>query len=165
QAVELAHRCRPFGVQVLAEKVETPEELAALRDCGFDLFQGYALARPAAVSGTGLDASTLSVLRMAAAVLHGASDLEDIERIVRRDPALAVQLLQVAAIGTLGHLRRPVRSIREALVLLGTDRLRGWVTLLMLRSSRSTAPDDLLTVLARARMCELLAGRSDHTEA
>lgn len=163
--LELGARCRPFGVQLLAEKVETAEELEACRASGFELFQGYALARPAAVRGTSLDASTVGVLRIAAAVLDENTDIAEVERIVRRDPALTVQLLQVASIGGLGQLRRPVRSIREALVLLGTSRLRGWVTLLLLRSSRATAPDDLLTVLARARMCELLAAREDRAQA
>lgn len=43
--VELFHR---LGAKVAAEGVETRDELAALRDAGVDLGQGYFLARPAA---------------------------------------------------------------------------------------------------------------------
>ena len=77
------------------------------------------------------------------------------------DPALTVQLLEIASIGPLGELRRPVKSIRDALVLLGTQRLRSWVTLLMLRARRTAPTDELLTVLVRARTCELLAAPDD----
>lgn len=38
--------CRRLGVDVIAEGVETREELAVLKDMGIQLFQGYLLARP-----------------------------------------------------------------------------------------------------------------------
>jgi EAL and modified HD-GYP domain-containing signal transduction protein len=161
RAIELGELCRPFGVALLAEKVETHDELAFFLEHGFDLYQGYALAHPMTVSGTTLEAPAFGVLQLAAAVLAADSDVDEVETVVRRDPALCLQLLKVASIGPLGHTRRTVRTIREALVLLGTQRLRGWITLLMVRASRATAPDDLLTVLARARMCELLEERHD----
>jgi EAL domain-containing protein (putative c-di-GMP-specific phosphodiesterase class I) len=39
--------CRDLGVEVIAEGVETYEELSLLRDFGVELLQGYYLARPA----------------------------------------------------------------------------------------------------------------------
>ncbi len=39
--------CRDLSTQVIAEGVETGDELAALQDLGIELFQGYYLARPA----------------------------------------------------------------------------------------------------------------------
>ena len=38
--------CRRLGVDVIAEGVETREELAVLKGMGIQLFQGYLLARP-----------------------------------------------------------------------------------------------------------------------
>ena len=38
--------CRDLGVEVVAEGVETPGELAALRDLGVPYYQGYLFARP-----------------------------------------------------------------------------------------------------------------------
>lgn len=160
-ALKLADRVHTFGVQTVAHKVETEAELERCLAAGFDMFQGFALARPTSVTGATLEASELGVLQISAAALDARTDIAEVERTVRRDPALAVQLLEIASIGPLGDMRRPVRSIREALVLLGTQRLRSWVTLLMLRTRRQTAADELLTVLARARVCELLANPDD----
>jgi len=42
--------CAGFGLQMLAEKVETREQLDACRKLGFDLFQGYLLSRPSTES-------------------------------------------------------------------------------------------------------------------
>jgi EAL domain-containing protein (putative c-di-GMP-specific phosphodiesterase class I) len=38
--------CRELGSRVVAEGVETPSELAAVREVGIDLIQGFLLARP-----------------------------------------------------------------------------------------------------------------------
>jgi EAL and modified HD-GYP domain-containing signal transduction protein len=157
RTLELAERCREFGVERLAANVMAQEDLTLFRQYGCEYFTGYALARPTAVRGTGMEASLIGILQLAAAVLDDDTDLDEVERIVRRDPALTVQLLQVASVGSPGELRRPARSIREALVLMGTRRLRSWVSLLSLCSSAVAPADDLVTVLTRARMCELLA--------
>ena len=44
--------CADMGMEVVAEGVETTEELEALRELGCDLFQGYFFARPAAPFAT-----------------------------------------------------------------------------------------------------------------
>lgn len=160
-ALQLAEKVQPFGVQTVAHKLETEKELNACLDAGFDLFQGFALARPSNVSGAKLEASALGVLQISSAALDANVNMGDLERIIRRDPALTIQLLEIASIGAPGELRRPVRSIRDALVYLGVERLRSWVTLLMLRTTRNTTADELVTVLARARTMELLAGEEE----
>lgn len=47
--VGLVHFAASAGCQVIAEGIETEDELAAVRDLGVTLGQGYLLARPAAV--------------------------------------------------------------------------------------------------------------------
>ena len=42
----IATLCRELGSRVIAEGVETSAELAAVRDVGIELIQGYLLARP-----------------------------------------------------------------------------------------------------------------------
>jgi EAL domain-containing protein (putative c-di-GMP-specific phosphodiesterase class I) len=46
----VARLARPFGARVVAEGVEQPKDLAALRRLGITLVQGYLLARPAPVA-------------------------------------------------------------------------------------------------------------------
>jgi EAL domain-containing protein (putative c-di-GMP-specific phosphodiesterase class I) len=57
---------RELGVRVVAEGVETVEELACLLDLGFDLFQGFFFARPALESLPAIDFAGLAA-RLAAA--------------------------------------------------------------------------------------------------
>lgn len=154
----LMGRCRPFDVLLLAEKVETEAELERCMDLGFDLFQGYLLGRPRTIAGPVLGPSRSGVLRLASALLRADADFNRLENIVRAEPALSYKLLQLAAIGRLGETKRHIRTIREALVTVGVNRIRAWLPLLLLRPALPGVDTALPTVLSRARMAELLAG-------
>jgi EAL and modified HD-GYP domain-containing signal transduction protein len=157
EILELAQRCRPYGVKLLAEKVETEDDVAWAREQGFDLFQGYAIERPALVHGRSVGTSVLTRAKLATTMLTEDLDLEEIEDVLRHEPGLVVQLLQLASIGAGHGMRRPVRTVREAMVLLGTTRIRQWVALTLLDSGPTNSPDGLATALTRARTAELLA--------
>ena len=157
EVAELVRRCRAHDVLLLAEKIETAEELEWARGLGFDLFQGYVIERPAKVRGRAIPASTTAHLQLAVHVLHDEIDFAEIEAVLRREPGLVVQLLQMAGRGGRGGLRREVRTIREALVLLGTARVRQWIALTLLQEHRGSSTEAVFTALARAKACELLA--------
>ena len=161
---KLIERCRPFDVTIVAEKVETVDEFRRCDAMGFDYFQGYLLARPLAVSGRALDPNRASRLRLSARLLDGECPVADIEEIVRCDPAMVRQLLQLAGTGAAGGMRRTVRTLREALVLVGWRRLQSWVSLLLVTDKLAPARQEAITVaLTRARMCELAAGALDRS--
>ena len=63
----------------------------------------------------------------------------------------------MASIGNRHGLRRQVRSVHEALVLMGTRKIRQWIALTILSGQPSPSPDGLGTALVRARMAEVLA--------
>jgi EAL and modified HD-GYP domain-containing signal transduction protein len=165
EILSLMEQCRPFGVRMLAEKVETGAELADCMDLGFDLFQGYLLGRPNTITRPALGPSRQGVLRLASALLSAETDFDRLETILRSEPALAYRLLQLAAIGRLGETKRQVHSIREALVMVGLTRIRGWLPALLLRPAGPSVDSALPTVLSRARLAELLAERLYPAEA
>lgn len=158
----LVDRVRPYGTTLLAEKVETAEEFQACLDLGFDLFQGYHLGRPTTISGPALRASPVAITRLASAVLDDNVNYADIEQILRPEPELIYQLVQLASIGRYGGMRREVHSLRQALVWIGLNRLRGWIPALSLRPVGRAEDTKLQAVLTRARTVELLADRLYH---
>lgn len=154
---QLVQRCRRFDVQLLAEKVETEEEFELCRNLGFEYFQGYLLGRPANLSGRVVEPTLAGVARLAAEMMSEDLDYARIEEVLRTEPALTYRLLQLAAIGRLGETRRTIRTIREALVTLGLNRIRGWLPVLLLMPAGQAIDSALPSVLARARLAELLA--------
>jgi EAL and modified HD-GYP domain-containing signal transduction protein len=154
---ELAGRCAGYGVELLAEKVETAEELLWAVSAGFDYFQGYAIERPEVVRAAALPPAVASHVQLAATLLAEDVDFDELERVMRREPGLVVQVLQLASLGAGRGLKREVTTVREALVLLGTARIRQWVALTLLSGRPGAASDGIGTALVRARTCELLA--------
>ncbi|HXQ59120.1 MAG TPA: EAL domain-containing protein [Acidimicrobiales bacterium] len=154
---ELLDRCRGFDVDLLAEKVETTDDLRRCEEFGFDYFQGYLLARPRFVPGRALDPGQLGRLRMAARLLDRECPIAELVDVVRSDPAMTQQLLQLAGIGTARGMRRTVHSVHDALVIVGWRRLQSWVALLLITGKGRTSEEGVTNALMRARMCELAA--------
>lgn len=144
----------------IATNIDLRQQLAECDDLGFTLFQGHLLARPSIVPGRGIDPGRLATLRLAATMLDSEVEMAKLEEVVRSDPALAHQLLLLAGVGAAGGMRRTVRSVREALVLVGWRRLQSWVALLLMAGSGSdTTVEEVTLALVRARACELVAQR------
>jgi c-di-GMP-related signal transduction protein len=153
----LVARCRTFEVELLAEKIETDAELSLCHDLGFDYFQGFVLSRPHSVPGRTLGVSTVGRLQVAATLMAQEFDVVQLERVIHTEPGMTYQLLQLAAVGSRHGTRRQIRTVQQALVLLGSRRIQSWVALLMLLEPGTTSSDDVATALTRARMTELLA--------
>jgi EAL and modified HD-GYP domain-containing signal transduction protein len=154
---DLVRRGRDAGVDLLAEKVETPRQLEASVELGFDYFQGYLLSRPQVVAGRALEPDEAVRLQLAGKLIADECDVDEIEQIVQSAPGLVYQLLALAGIGAAHGTRRPVDTIRDALVLLGRRRLQSWAAILLIAGGRRTTSEQSTTALVRARMCELLA--------
>jgi c-di-GMP-related signal transduction protein len=148
---------RPRGIAMLAEKVETYEEFEWARAAGYDYFQGYFFARPSLIRSPALPASKLNCLRLLCEMQHPDLDYTNLESLIRVDVALTYKLLRYVNSALLGR-RDEIRSIRQALVIVGNDNIRHWVALATLPMLAIDKPGELATTsIVRARFCELLA--------
>jgi EAL and modified HD-GYP domain-containing signal transduction protein len=147
---------RPRGIAMLAEKVETYEEFDWARSAGYDYFQGYFFARPSVMRGHQLPASKLNCLRLLREMQQADLDLKRLEDLIRVDVALTYKLLRYVNSALFGR-HDEIKSIKHALVVVGTDRIRHWVALATLSILALDKPGELATLsMVRARFCELL---------
>lgn len=147
---------KPFGVTLIAEKVETYEMFEQCKALGFDLFQGYFLAKPRVITGRKISENKQSVLQLLSALHDLDAPIDKIERMIARDTLLSFKLLRLVNSAAFG-LSRDIGSLRQAIMLLGLNKLRNWVNLLAL-SNLSGKPHELsVAALTRARMCEMIA--------
>ncbi len=161
RVLQLVETCRSRDVTLVAECLTTGDLDWALETRRFHLFQGRALPRSEAVSGNDLTPSALTQAKLATELLRPDLDFAGLETILRPEPGLVVQLLRMASQGAGSGLRREVRSLREALVLLGAVRIRQWAAVTVLGRQRTATADALTTALVRARMCEMMAQREN----
>lgn len=163
-AEELAQhvrRLRDWDLQVIAEKVETREQLDYCRQLGIDGFQGYFFARPAVMAER--SAPTFRLDALAQLLETGDDDFDALEAMISHDAGLSHKLLRLANSAHVAPRSR-VRSIRHALSLLGGRTVRRWTMLLMLAGRHGQPHELLVTALVRARLCERLAAANPEAE-
>ncbi len=146
--------CRRFPrIKIVAERVETPAQIAAARSLGVELYQGYGVERPKTLSTASLSPSRLRRLELFGSLSEADIDFGRVVSIVSDDPALSFQVLRASNSAAAGLPRR-VSSVREAVFLLGTARVRQWVALMLMTDVAQADDSQLGGVLARARMCQ-----------
>lgn len=158
--LSLAPRLRTTGKRLVAEKVESHTEYRTCLDIGFDYFQGYYFAKPSVLSSRKLSPSQATVLDLMQLVTSDADNIE-IERLVKREVTIGLNLLRLVNTPALGNGRR-VESISQALTLLGRRQLQRWLQILLYAEpdvrGHSQSPL-LMLATTRARLMELLAQR------
>ncbi|HSC04809.1 MAG TPA: HDOD domain-containing protein [Solirubrobacteraceae bacterium] len=146
-------RLKPYGMTILAEKVESHEEHRFCAELGCDLFQGFFFCRPELLHNRGIVANRASMLQIMAALQDPTVQLGQLERMIGRDVGLSFRLLRYINSAFFG-LRFEISSIGQALALLGVENLRRWATLTVLASIDGKPPELTVTALVRARFCE-----------
>ena len=151
---DLVRRLKPYEGKLVAEKLSTQADHEFCVEAGCDLFQGYFFCRPAVACTRGIAANRLALLQVAAALNDPSVELDQIEQLIVHDVALSFRLLRYVNSAFFG-LRGDVRSIGQALALLGIENIKRWATLSVLASIDDKPTELTVTAHIRARFCEL----------
>lgn len=148
-----------YPVKVIAEKVETQEIYSLCENLGFRYYQGFFFCKPQLVKQKHVPANRAVVLNLLNKLQDSDLDYEELETILAQDVTLSYKLLRYIN-SAMFSLRREIDSIRDAVVLLGLDNVRQWLSLILMSKMVESKPDELIvTALVRGKMCELLAAR------
>jgi EAL and modified HD-GYP domain-containing signal transduction protein len=154
---ETVRKCREYpNISLVAERLETEDRLALAFELGFEYFQGHILGRPHVISGRGLSPHGLRRLELLTALTSTEIDLRKVVALITTDPALSFRVLRATNSAASG-LTNKVASIRDAVVLLGMQRVREWVALMVVSDACEATEDQIATILIRARLCQTVA--------
>lgn len=147
----------PNAMRLLAEKIETNDELLEARSLGYTYFQGYFFCKPVTLSAREIPGNKLNCLRLLHLVASPDFSYDAVEQLLKTDPALVYKLLRYLN-SWLVAVRGEIHSIREAIALLGEKEFRRWISVLAVVAMASDKPHELIrTALTRAFFCEALA--------
>lgn len=144
------------GFKVLAEKVETQADYNLCRRLGVDYYQGYFLCKPNVVRSQKMDSSRLVIMESIAKLQDQKTNFTDLENIIARDVGLSYKLLRLSNSGYYSFTTE-VKSLRQAISLIGLDTMRGWMSLILMSSLVDKPPELTNIALQRARMAESMA--------
>ena len=152
---------KPYKVKVVAEKVETPDMHKLCMQLDFDYFQGYFYCHPLMINQKYMPANKIVVLDLLAKLQNSNIDLAEIEAVLSQDVSLAYKLLRYINSATFSR-HKEISSIQDAVVMLGINNVRNWLSLILMSKILSDKPAELIvTALARGKMCELLAAKQN----
>ncbi|MFV0276583.1 MAG: EAL and HDOD domain-containing protein, partial [Parahaliea sp.] len=145
------------GIALLAEKVETHAEFHQAAEMGFSYFQGYFFSKPEVLRSTTLDPSQMTVARLMTELSGDDPDIEAITSVFEMDVNLSFKLLRYAQ-SPFFRRRNDIVNIKQAIVVLGLQELRRFVSLLFTAQFADSKPAALTMIsLIRARFCEHLS--------
>jgi len=151
------HKCL-----LLAEKVEDLEMFDCCRELGFSYFQGFFFSRPQLVSGKKLSSSRISKVNLLQELGRPDLDFTRISEIIKGDVSLSYRLLRYINSPGMG-LAYDVKSISQAVTMLGQRRIAAWLRVLVLADMDPSprARELLFFCLQRAWFLEAVCDRGE----
>ncbi|MGC9421447.1 EAL and HDOD domain-containing protein [Vibrio sp.] len=157
------HKLRGSHIQFLAEKVETYEEFEQAKQAGFVYFQGYFFSKPELIQRKALEPSFITIIQLCKEIAKEEIDYQVLEQLVAKDLTLSYKLLTFVNASALVSTK--IQSFKQALVYLGEERLRRFISLVAIASTHRDKPDSLYGLsIQRARYCEQLYQKINGTQ-
>ena len=147
------------GIALIAEKIETEAEFDRSLEDGFRYFQGYYFSRPRMVESRAIPSNKIILLQLMSLVMQSSYERTQVERLLMTESSLCYRLLRLVNSAGMG-LRNPVRTVRQAILMIGEDVLAKLIlvaTAATLCGDTKVASELILLALRRARFCEMLA--------
>ncbi|MEG0383457.1 MAG: EAL domain-containing protein [Solibacillus sp.] len=148
-------------IQLLAEKVETRKQYEVAKHSGYVLFQGYFFEQPQIIKSTEIPTNALQYFQIISILRDEEPDIDLLAENIEREISLTYKLLQLIN-NSSKRSKSKVRSIKQAILLLGLTELRKWIYLLAMREININNDDDVFVELMRAslfraKVCEKIA--------
>ena len=127
----------------MAERVETMDDFASARSMGFLLFQGYFFQKPTYMSKPLPPLSASPQGRLLSELVRANPGFESCSKIIQSDPMLRHMFLVRAQESNFRGKGETISEVRRGLVMMGTEELRRWVGLILLKENNVTHSDEL----------------------
>ena len=147
---------RDHNIKLLANNVNTRDELTYCQELGFDLYQGQFISEPAIVSGGTLKPSRMALLNILKVLEDPDCDISVLEELISQDITLSYKILRIINSAFYGF-RRKIESVKQAVVSLGLKVIGDWFIIISLTDIDDKPQCLMFQTLQRARMMQLLA--------
>ena len=145
-----------FSKEIAAYNVNTPEALERAQALACDYFQGSCVAEQKKLKVHRTDHMQSNFFQLMIAVTKDEPDTDEIASIISRDVTLAFSLIKLVNSAYFARRNR-VKSVQQALVILGIGQLKQWIYLLSFKQDGGGVQDELIRIsFQRGKFCENL---------
>ncbi len=156
-ATKTINIARSFQKKVVAYQVDSPEALKLAKELDCDFIQGTSVAELLNSSVRRMDHLQSNFFQLIVAVTKDEPNLDEVARLISQDVTLAYALIKMVNSAYFA-LRNKVKSIKQALTVLGLGQLKQWVYLLSFQGSEGDISEELIRLsFLRGNLCQALA--------
>ncbi|EPR38718.1 diguanylate phosphodiesterase metal dependent hydrolase domain containing protein [Desulfovibrio sp. X2] len=120
-----------FPAKVMAKRVEERSRYETLRKLGVSLYQGFFIQKPTVVPGRKLSSNEASRLNLFRILQRDEPDFNELAALIQTDVSISFRLLSFLNSATFSFPQK-VHSIKQAIVILGWNKVRNWLRLIIL---------------------------------
>lgn len=141
--------------KMLAEKVETRDDLKHALKLGYDYFQGYFFSRPDTLKGHDVCLAEAKTIELFSELYKKEINFDRIEKLIRYDAGMAYKLLKYVNSSYFGFAQK-ISSVRQAISLLGKEEMKKWAAFVGLGGNGRASEEDERAKLGmiRGKFCE-----------
>ncbi|MFH0726419.1 MAG: HDOD domain-containing protein [Pseudomonadota bacterium] len=152
-----------YGAERLASHVESPERSAVCQEAGFTLFHGPFFKAPQNLKVRKLSSNDVSRFNLLKLIEHEEPDFSKLAELIQADVAVSFRLLTYLNSASFG-LRRKISSIQQAIPLLGWQKMKSWLRVVLLTDMSQTphAAELFSLSIQRGKFLELVAHDHDY---
>ena len=153
---EVVFFCKKNNIKVLAEKIETKEDLFEAKNLDCDYFQGYYYSKPSVFLGKDISIKNTSIFMLLVELVRENYNLDKVDYIMKTDLALTYKFLRFINSSYFNFLQE-IKSIKQAIMLIGRGELRKWLSILSVSEMSPQNEEYTKNIIIRARLCEEIA--------
>ncbi len=147
---------RSFGKQVAAYNINSEEAMEQAKKLDVDFYQGENVAKLLSSNVRRMDHLQSNFFHLMVATTKDEPNLDEIERIISQDVTLTYSLLKMVN-SSYFALHNKVKSVMQALTILGIGQLKQWVYLMSFNGEDDSISNELIrTSFLRGSMCQAL---------
>ena len=144
------------NIKLCAVNVETQEEFDKLKaDGGYDLYEGSFFRKPRKAADTEVAPLKVNYIELLNVVNDADFDLSDAAKVIGRDTALVISLLEMVNRMT---VNKGISSVAHAASMLGQKELKRWINTAVTKELCADRPSEITRLsMLRAKFAENLA--------
>jgi EAL and modified HD-GYP domain-containing signal transduction protein len=149
---------RLFQTSLLAMQVQNPEQMDGCRELGFNLFHGPFFKLPDTITVRPLTSNEVTRLNLLRVIEQDEVDFDRLAETIQADAAISFRLLAYLNSAAFG-LRQKIKSILQAITLLGWHKMKNWMRVVVLNdmSQGKEAAELVMLAAQRGKFIEQIA--------
>ena len=159
---KVVHKFKGSRIKILAQNIESKDDLLKYKEMGFDYFQGDFIHKPEVIEIiASVEPAQLIVLQLIKIIKENDST-EQLESFIKKQPDLSFKLVEF--FNKTKNFTVPIESLTQVITLMGRDKLLRWLLVYLYAEVSKNSASKTILALAIKRAEKMQAEATDENK-